>query len=195
MALRSVLALGLLFGTIVAAAAQAAPPDAAPQLPMLAANPQTKVEERSIWSGLYVGTEMFGISGRHGHGGVGGGGIVGYSHEFENNVVVGVQGGAGYTPAWQPGRVSGYDYASATMKVGYDMGRFMPFVTTGVSLAGPSVFSSGFAGTTDSINDLFNSSSGLRAFTTVGAGVDYAVTDKLHVGVAVTVGAGRGVMP
>lgn len=49
---------------------------------------------------------------------------------------------------------------------------------------GPGV---GLAGAGDAFNDLVNGTAHLKAAATAGVGVDYAVTDDLHVGVAVSV--------
>jgi opacity protein-like surface antigen len=69
------------------------------------------------------------------------------------------------------------------MSVGYDMGRFMPYITAGVGTARATNFatpSSGF----DSLNNMFSRSSSSQSttITTVGAGFNYAVTNNLHVG-------------
>ncbi len=166
---------------------------AAPPSPTFALPQPNQPQEPSIWNGLYVGSEVFAISGKGSKGGVGGGGLIGYDHAFANNVVLGIQANAGYSPGlFQQGVAKGFDYASANVKVGYDMGRFMPFVMGGVTLARPDVFGRGFTNDYDSINGLFDSSSSVKAFGTVGAGVDYAITDKLTVGVTVSAGNGRG---
>lgn len=165
----------------------------APPLPAFALPQPKQPQEPSIWNGLYVGSEIFAISGKGSKGGVGGGGLIGYDHAFADHVVLGIQANAGYSPGlFQQGGVKGFDYASANVKVGYDMGRFMPFMIGGVTLAKPDVFGRGYTNTSNSINGLFNSSANVKAFGTVGAGVDYAITDKLTVGVTVSAGNGRG---
>ena len=126
-------------------------------------------------------------------GGVGGGGLIGYDHVFASNLVLGIQANAGYSPGLsQQGGAKGFDYASTSVKVGYDMGRFMPFVIGGMTLAKPDVFGRGYTNTSNSINGLLDSSSSVKASGTVGAGLDYAITDKLTVGVTVSTGNGRG---
>lgn len=157
---------------------------AAPALPMLALDPPAP----SPWSGLYVGSEMFAISQKGTKGLVGGGAFVGYNHEFTNNWVVGIEGSTGFAPScFQCSPFGGYNYAATNVKIGYDMGRWMPFVTAGVALAKPNIgFGAGFSNAANSVNNLLNTPSSLRAFGSVGAGVDYAVTDKLTVGVSVS---------
>jgi outer membrane immunogenic protein len=182
--------LAALGGLFEAAAAEEL---AASNLPLFAQNLQPKPQEPSIWSGLYVGSEVFAVSGKGVKGGFGGSGFIGYDRAFANDVVVGVQANAGYSPSlarW--GGARGFDFASANVKIGYDLGRFKPFVTGGVTLAKPDVIGRGFTTPTDSVNDLFDSTSSVKAFGTVGAGVDYAVTDKLTVGVSVSARTGRG---
>ena len=190
MAARLLLALAALGGLFEAAAAEEL---AASNLPLFAQNLQPKPQEPSIWSGLYVGSEVFAVSGKGVKGGFGGSGFIGYDRAFANDVVVGVQANAGYSPSlarW--GGARGFDFASANVKIGYDLGRFKPFVTGGVTLAKPDVIGRCFTTPTDSVNDLFDSTSSVKAFGTVGAGVDYAVTDKLTVGVSVSARTGRG---
>ena len=137
---------------------------------------------------------MFVLSQKGAKGHVGGDGFVGYHHEFENNLVVGVQASAGYAPSlFACGPVNGYDFAMTNVSIGYDMGRFLPYVTAGVGLAkannGPR---GGLPNASDSLNNLFTGSSGPKVLTTIGAGVDYAVTDQLTVGVAVSTVQSRG---
>jgi outer membrane immunogenic protein len=176
-------ALGGLFGPV------AAEELAASSLPLFAQTLQPKPQERSVWSGLYVGSEVFAISGKGVKGGFGGAGFIGYDHVFANDVVVGVRADAGYSPSlarW--GAARGFDFASTNVSVGY----FKPFVTAGVALVKPDVIGRGFTTPSDAFNDLFDSTAGVKAYGTVGAGLDYAVTDKLSVGVTVSAGAGRG---
>ncbi len=156
-------------------------------LPILALDPQPAP---SIWSGFHVGTEVFAISGSRGvKGGFGGAVEAGYDHEFANNIVLGVEGSTGFTPYHLlNSRVRGFDYAAVDAKLGYDMGRLMPFVTAGVVLAKPNTGPGlGSFAADQSFNNLFNNSSGLKGAATVGAGVEYAVTNNLHVSVAVSV--------
>jgi outer membrane immunogenic protein len=176
-------ALGGLFGPV------AAEELAASSLPLFAQTLQPKPQERSVWSGLYVGSEVFAISGKGVKGGFGGAGFIGYDHVFANDVVVGVRADAGYSPSlarW--GAARGFDFASTNVSVGY----FKPFVTAGVALVKPDVIGRGFTTPSDAFNDLFDSTAGVKAYGTVGAGLDYAVTDKLSVGVTVSAGVGRG---
>ena len=182
-----------LVGLAWAGAAQAA----TPALPTLALDPQPP---SSIWNGLYVGTEIVGVSsrgfGRKGaHGGFGGAILAGYDHEFANNIVLGVQASAGYMPLAFPfGRARGYNYAATDVKVGYDMGRWMPYLTTGVVLAKPNTGPGMGYIASDSVNDLINGTANLKAAARVGAGVEYAITNTLHVGVAVSFARDQGLL-
>jgi hypothetical protein len=72
------------------------------------------------------------------------------------------------------------------------MGRFTPFVTTGIGLAKTTNFGAGLPSAPNAINGLFNGPGAVQAVGSVGAGFDYAVTDKLHVGVAAYVNNGGG---
>ena len=155
-------------------------------LPLFAAAPGLATNGDSFWKGLYAGTEVFALSRKGAKGQVGGGGYIGYDHLFSNNVVLGVRASAGYSPAlFQRNSFSGYDYASASVKAGYNMGRLTPYVTAGAVLAKPTTF--GFGTTAESINGVFGGGGATKTFATVGAGFDYAVTNKLTVGVGVSV--------
>ena len=59
-----------------------------------------------------MGAGVVGVSGS-GHGARGGFGsdtFIGYNHEFDNRVVVGVQGSVGRLPGWNYGGPVGYNY-------------------------------------------------------------------------------------
>ncbi len=167
---------------------------AAPALPTLALNPPAPPaigpQAPSIWNGLYVGSEVFAVSGGGAKGRVGGAGLAGYSHELANNFVVGIDSEAGYAPAFfAHGPFKGYDFGAANVRLGYDMGRLMPYVTTGVVLAKPTLRNGSFDAA-DSVNDLFTPTANLKAAGDVGVGVDYAITPHLMVNVGATVGRG-----
>jgi outer membrane immunogenic protein len=139
------------------------------------------------WSGLTVGTEVFGAaaSGRGARGGFGGDAFVGYFKELDIGVVIGAQGSAGYLPGLYNYGPRGYDFGMAQVKVGYDMGRLMPYVTLGAGLARPTSSFNGSPTGFDSLNAMFVGSQLATSLTMVGAGVDYAVTNNLTVGVEV----------
>jgi outer membrane immunogenic protein len=193
MALKFALTLAALAMLCLPARAdQATAPASAPPtlLPSLAANP----EAPSPWAGLYVGSEVEAAFAKGSKPGFGGAAFAGYNREFDNNLVLGVQGATGYAPfLFAHGPAGGFNFAETSVSVGDDMGRFMPYLTAGVALAKPNSFGvPAFTGATDSMNSLFSSGGDLRALGVVGAGFDYQVTDKLSFGVAVTTGTGRG---
>jgi opacity protein-like surface antigen len=159
-------------------------------LPTLALDP---VPQPSCWTGLYVGTEIFAISRKGSKGLIGGGVDAGYNREFANNIVLGIQGSTGFAPGWSShSRLKGFDYAATDLKIGYDMGRLLPYVTAGLALErdhlGPGAGSLG----SDSFNSLLGGAGQLHAATRVGVGVDYAITNNLTLGVAVSAVSGRG---
>ncbi|HUO55520.1 MAG TPA: outer membrane beta-barrel protein [Rhodoblastus sp.] len=143
--------------------------------------------QASPWSGLTFGTEVFGAAGagRGGRGGFGGDAFVGYYKEFDNRIVIGAQGSAGYMPGLYNYGPRSYSYGLAQVRVGYDMGRLLPYVTFGAGLARPSGWLNGAAVGLDSLNDMFVGSGPSTTITTVGAGVEYAVTNNLTIGVEV----------
>lgn len=182
----------LLVAMVACASAAKADPAPSTTLPTLAIDPQAPPP--SIWKGLYVGSDIFFTAGKGQKGAVGGGAYVGYSRHLDNDLVLGIQATAGYAPfSLQHSPFKGYDYGEVSAKVGYEMGRFTPYVTTGVVLARPnSNPGAGYLSPADSANNLFNDSSRLSASGIIGAGVEYAVNNKLTVGVEAVVGTGRG---
>ncbi len=171
--------------------------DPAAPLPAFVVNPQFGADEPSLWHGLYVGGEIGATFGGHGHGAVGGDGFLGYNREFSNNLILGLQANAGFAPsAFARGAFRGYDFAGVSVKVGYDMGRFTPFVTGDLALAKPNALGGGgFSTAGESINDLFGSPGDAKTFASVGVGFDYAVTNHLSVGVSVSGGNGLATFP
>jgi outer membrane immunogenic protein len=145
--------------------------------------------EKNPWTGLTMGSEVMGVSGmgRGSRGGFGGDFFLGYNKEFDNNIVLGVRGSVGALPGVSNYGPRGYNFGMADMKLGYDMGRFMPYVTVGVGMASAS---NGFANPTgglNNVNNLFSHSGQSVTLTRVGAGFDYAVTNNLHIGMEASV--------
>jgi len=135
------------------------------------------------WEGLTMGTEVFAGSGlgKGGRGGFGGDLYVGYSKEFANNVVVGVGAMAGYAPSFNSYWPQGYNFGLANVSVGYDMGRFIPYVTAGLGTVSGNPYGAGWRGL-DNLS-LFGPNS--ATLTTVGAGFSYEVNEHLRIGAQV----------
>jgi opacity protein-like surface antigen len=175
-----------------ALADDAAPSAPAPSLPSLAIDPQAPPP--SIWHGLYVGSEVSFSAAKHAKGNFGGGAFIGYDRHLDNNLVLGLRASTGFEPfsiAHSPFR--GYDYAEASAKLGYEMGRLTPYLTAGIALAKPNGLpGAGYLSPTDSANDVFNGGANLSASGVFGAGFDYALTSNTTVGLAAVVGTGRG---
>jgi opacity protein-like surface antigen len=162
--------------------------------PLSLSPPSFGLPPTSPWSGFYVGSEISALSRKGAKGLVGGSGFLGYNNEFNNKVVLGIETSGGFMPTLlSHGRAPGFDFAATTVKLGYDMGRLMPFVTAGVSLAKPQVDRGlGFVNASESVNNLFSSPSHVTTFGTIGAGFDYALTNNLSVGLAVSANKGGG---
>jgi hypothetical protein len=178
-----------LVGTLLAlgAPAQAADP---PPLPSLAMDPQAPPP--SIWKGLYVGTDVVVAGAKGSKPFVGGEAYIGYNRHFDNNLVLGIQASTGSAPyRFFNGPLQGYDYAEVSGKVGYEMGRFTPFLTTSVALAKPTS-TPGYFNAADSMNNIFNGSSDLAASGVIGAGFDYAINNKTSIELVAKVGAMHG---
>jgi opacity protein-like surface antigen len=136
-------------------------------------------------------------SGRGMKGGVGGDANFGYVHEFDNNVILGVNTAVGYAPSvFRYSPYSGFDVATTNITVGYDMGRLTTFVTIGVALEKPRTsLGAGYTGAGDAVNGLFSGPADLRAAGSVGAGFNYAITNNLSVSGGVSVSRGPGLFP
>ena len=148
-------------------------------------------EPESIYHGLYVGTEVFGVGGRGIKGGFGGDVYGGYERLLQNGVLVGLQGAAGYTPSLlgRPG-LRGFDFGEVSAQAAYPMGRFTPFLTGGLIVARPVTGNSLAGSSADGIDGLMNGSGTLYAAPRVGAGVAYALTPNTSVSLGVSVGRG-----
>ncbi len=74
--------------------------------------------------------------------GFGGAAFAGYNRELDNNLVIGDPGQRNRLRAlpFREGPARGFNFAETSVKVGYDMGRFMPYVTVGVAFAKPNAF-------------------------------------------------------
>ena len=157
-------------------------------LPSMALDPQVP---ESLYHGLYVGTEVFGVAGHGIKGGVGGDVFAGYERLLNNDVLVGFQGTTGYAPSLlgRPG-LKGFDFGEASASVGYAIGRFTPFVTAGLVVARPVTGGGLASNNTDRFNDLLNGSSTLIAAPGIGAGVAYALTSNTRVAFGGSVGRG-----
>ena len=83
------------------------------------------------------------------------------------------------------GYSSGFDASRTTMKFGYDMGRFKPFVMSGYTQIGPS-FGAPFAafGGAGAVPTVGAPFAATAHAATVGAGFDYAVTNNLSFGMS-----------
>jgi opacity protein-like surface antigen len=184
----AIAALGALASPALAADASLAP------LPTFAQNPPAEPPAVNPWSGMYVGSEIFGVSGRGVKGGVGGGGFFGLDRAVGDNFFVGVRGSAGYSPSvWSFGPANGFDFATMSFRAGYEEGRWKTYVMGDIGLAKlNSVGVPGVPNAGDSINNLFNGGSRVKPLTAVGAGVDYAITENLTVGVSVSAVQSRG---
>ncbi len=146
------------------------------------------------WRGFYVGTELAAVGFKGAKGAVGGAVFAGYDHRFDDNVVLGVRFSTGYDPFVFGGPYRGFDFAATSVKVGYEMGRLTPYLSTGVALGRPTNFDNGFANL-DTLNGVFAGPGALRAVGTAGVGFDYALTNNVHVGIEATVNNGAPLAP
>jgi opacity protein-like surface antigen len=171
-------------------AAIAAPALAAdlPTLPSTAASQPTEPD----WKGFYIGSGVSFSAIRGAKGQVGGDIFAGYDHVYSNGVVLGLQFDTGYDPWVLSKNMKGFDFATTSVKLGYEMGRFTPYVTTGVGLAKATNFGAGLPNANNSVNGLFSEPGAVQAVGQVGVGLDYAVTNNLHVGVEAFVVNGGG---
>ena len=148
--------------------------------PPVLPSPEAAPPDANPWSGLTIGSEVFGISGRGLKSHVGGGGFAEWSRYYPDGSFVAFSGGAGFSPAFCPtGWATGYDFTTLGIRAGQDFGRVKTFMVGGLELAKPSVGPAGAPNALGSIDNVFSAPSRLRARGSIGAGVDYQVTDKL----------------
>lgn len=189
-------ALAALAAALLSSPAIAADLPNAPQTyPALGQGASDAEQNPNPWAGLYVGAGVSAWGGKGVKGGAGGEGFIGYDHMFDNGVVVGVRGTAGYGPfLWSApsgfNQFTGTVFAGGEATVGYQMGRLRPYLLAGVDLARPTRF--GSLSALDAVNDVFSGPGAVQAVGTVGLGAIYQVTPNFSVGVEARVFKANG---
>lgn len=188
------LALPLLAAAIAPArAADAQPVFIQPMfgLPTFARAPEAPTRDpASIWKGLSYGVEAFGVSGKGIKGGFGGAANVAWRQPIDDRLSFQFKTSAGYMPGvwkaspWAKSGVTGSNFVFSEASLAYEAGRLRPWASVGAGYAKATRYG-GFSGGLNSVNDMFGEPGKGAGFVAVGAGVDYAVTDKLTVGVSV----------
>lgn len=160
-------------------------------LPTFARAPETAAREsNAVWKGFSYGVEAIGVSGKGIKGGVGGAANVAWRTPVDERASFRLKTSAGYMPGvwkaspWGRAGATGSNFVLTEASVAYDMGRVRPWASVGLGFAKATRFG-GFSGGLNSINDMLDGPGKTARFVAVGAGVDYAVTDKLTIGVAV----------
>lgn len=170
-------------------------------LPMLALAPAVSgapgpIGQSATRFGFYSGIDKFGFSGS-GMPGSGFGGtsaFAGYNQRLTEKFFVDFRTSSGFAPGiFQRGQINGYDLSGASVKFGYDMGRFTPFVAASFTAASPIVAGNPFGGPVLPYNNLFNTAPTARTAARIGAGFDFAVTDNLKFGFGVSAGTGQSI--
>lgn len=171
-------------GLVLAASASASAADA------IVSEPVPTVATGFVWTGGYIGinggwaNRGIDANALHPDGdGLSLGGHLGYLHQFGNNIVLGVEGDIRYVdldasapcdnPAFTCHAKQDWE-ASIRARAGYAVDRFLPYVTGGVAFTH-------FEGAVSSAVTTFPDEANLTGWT-LGAGIDYAVTDTLIVG-------------
>ncbi|MBL8587369.1 MAG: hypothetical protein JNK46_02470 [Methylobacteriaceae bacterium] len=176
-------------GAIFAAVLACAGPAAAGELPTLARGPVPETAApASIWQGLSVGVEGIVVGGRGMKTGFGGATTVAWSRRFENDLILGLKASAGHLPAfawtaWPGRRLVGVNFVTTEASLAYDFGRVRPWAAVGAGFVKPTAF--GGARGLDAVNSFFDEPGRTRGVVTYGAGVDFAVSNRLTIGVGV----------
>ncbi len=186
------LSCGLVISALAITASKAGPFDVAPSLPEgtgFALPPTAAPQKPDPWKGLTLGTDVFAISGlgKGTRSGFGAEGFIGYDHAFDNHVLLGLRGSAGYLPGIVQGGPAGYNFGMLDAKLGYNMGRLTPWVALGGGIAKASPLAATTPNVGTSLNSLFADSQKGATFTRASAGFDYALTNNLTVGMSVGV--------
>jgi opacity protein-like surface antigen len=159
-------------------------------LPLFARAPDAVSRSpQDVWKGFSYGVEAIAVGGKGIKGGFGGAANVAWTRPLDNGVSVGLKAGAGYRPGiwraspWAAMGATGANFAFAEANVAYEFGRVRPWASVGAGVLKPTRHG-GFSGGLNALNGLFEP--GHRSgYVEVGAGVDYAVTNNLTIGVAV----------
>ncbi len=163
----------------------------ASRLPLFASTDSAPELTSSFWLGARMISGPFAFSQTMLNMQGGSGNFAGYNHVFANKTFMSVTSGAGFTSS-----VNGHDFTSARVKFGYDMGRFRPYVTADALVTHPKPFAAQFGLPNEYYNGPLGPP-GLNArnnsFVSAGAGFDYALTNKISIGVGVSVSNGNGV--
>lgn len=160
---------------------------AEPKMPIMA------VAKPFSWTGIYLGAKAgyatgktrfrYTIGGQADHdiNGFVGGLYAGYNHQFQNNIVLGAEADANFSniqgstacpnPTWSCKSKLQW-YSTVRARAGYAFDRILPYVTGGVAYGDIRTQTKNAGGTH------FGSSKG-RVGYTVGAGVEYAITDQI----------------
>ena len=170
-----------------------AAPAGAAELPTFARAPGEEAAAASPWKGLSIGVEAIAVSGRGVKGGFGGATNVAWRRTFDNNWSLGLQASAGHLPAlafapfrapgWGGVRPVGWNFVSTSARVGYEFGNVRPWASLGATFLKPTSF--GGARGFDAVNGFFAEPGRTQGLVTYGAGVDFAVSNKLTIGVGV----------
>jgi outer membrane immunogenic protein len=182
----------ILLASIAAAALWAAP--------SFAADPAMPMEDVPVfsWTGGYVGIQGGWTGSRPDMVNYGGavwtttphvdsfslGGVAGYRHQFNNNVVLGLEGDINWisgseTELWAPANINSARFepnwdASVRVTLGYAVDRWLPYITGGVAFMG---WDSNYSLTVNPAVKIGGTETGWTA----GGGVAYAFTDNLIV--------------
>lgn len=166
-------------------------PTFAAPLPTFARAPEAATRDAaSVWKGFSAGVEAFAVSGKGIKGGLGGAANVAWRTALDERTTFQLKTSAGYMPgvwkasAWGRAGFTGSNFVFTEASLAHEIGRVRPWASVGVGYAKATRFG-GFSGGLNSINDMFGEPGKGAGFVAVGAGVDYAVTDKLTIGVAV----------
>lgn len=114
----------------------------------------------------------------------------GYSYRIGKKYLFGFDSQTGLAAGAGIGALAaGFDVSRSSMKFGYDMGAFKPFVSASFANATAPAFGANlFAGPPGVANPFAPSAT----VSTVGAGFDYAITDNLHFGMSVSAAQATG---
>jgi len=163
-------------------------------LPAFAQNPAAFSSSQNIWKDLGESAQFYSFT----NSGVAAwGGLVnhsGYRQKLSNNFFVDFRSSSGYEPAFfHRNNFSGVEFSSTQFRFGYDMGRFKPYLGVSASVANP-IGAQGFQIPGSTVSVLPQQLYPTQSFTSVNAGFNYAITNKISVGVGVSVGTGNAMM-
>lgn len=116
-----------------------------------------------------------------------------FSTKLDEKTTFGMRSMSGFVSTMSgPGLSRGFGFSATEMKFGYAAGNVRPWMSASFGAMTPNRFGGPLGLVGDPANPMFTGTQG-PSFARVGAGVDFAISDKVTLGFGVSVGTMNGV--